>query len=187
VPANARLKFHDEAGFPAPIASRDFPLHGYDAFPLGGVDSACFCSWNYNDVTGQCEIPHAVCVDKNLADNECFYVLGSVEGHAFTQALADDWTRNGSWECPENDFSDSWGIVPTDAVHDWIRATVDTDALTVNTADLVSFGLAGMRIGNMATLPDQARLEGVHPGQHSTTFRTHLIGLCSILTRAVFV
>jgi hypothetical protein len=163
VPVGTRLEFEDQAGFPVRITAQDFPLHGYDAFPLGGVDSACFCSWIYDAATMHCLIPSKVCADKNMGDN-CFYILGSAEGHAFTQALTDDWTRNGDWDCPENDFSDSWGIVPADAAHHWIQAT--TSDLTVNTADLVSFGLAGMRIGNMETLPGQARREGVHPGQY---------------------
>jgi hypothetical protein len=155
------LKFQDNSDFPVIIEAKSFPLHGYDAFPLGGVDSACFCGWAMDPAdSAKCVIPTAVCSAKNLT--HCTYILGSVEGHAFTQQLVDDWTRNGNWDCPENDFSDSWGIVPADSADEWISH--EAGELTVQMADLLSFGLAGMRIGNIGTLPQQAKLEGVHPG-----------------------
>ena len=153
------MKFSDQSGLLTPV-DNDVLMHGYDAFPLGGVDSACFCGWLKNTV-GQCIIPTDLCKHKNLTGHDCFYMCGSMEGHVFTQALVDDWSGKGDWDCAENDFSDSWGIVPRDFAHDWIITSRDIE---VNMADLLSFGMAGLRIGNMATLPEQAKIQGVHPG-----------------------
>jgi hypothetical protein len=154
------LTFEDTRGFPNgdKFADETFSLYGYDAFPLGGVDTACFCDWP-KAVSGRCTIPSAVCADKNLT--ECFYELGSIEGHTLTQGLVDEWTVDGNWGCPENDFSDSWGIIPADSAHDWIQANGD---LTVSMGDMLSFGMGGMRIGNVGTLPEQAKRQGIHPG-----------------------
>ena len=89
----SKLTFQDNGGFPAEIAAKDFMLHGYDAFPLGGVDSACFCDWK-KTTEGECEIPQNVCRYMNLTGVDCYYTLGSAEGHAFTQTLIQDWTQN---------------------------------------------------------------------------------------------
>ena len=140
--------------------TQHFDLYGYDAFPLGGGGTSCFCGW-VEDPSGQCNIPQVLCHEKNLT--ECVYELGSEKGLVFTNALVEDWTSQGTWACPESDFSDSWGIVPGDTIDDWIHAT--TDDQTFALTDLLTFGMAGLRIGNIATLPLQAKKQGVHPGK----------------------
>jgi hypothetical protein len=134
------------------------PLYGYDAFPLGGVDTACFCGWAQS-TDGRCVIPAAVCAHQKLT--VCSYQPGSMESHILTQKMIDDWTVHGDWDCPENDLSDSWGIVPTDYATNWIKSEGD---LTVSMGDVISFGLAGIRLGNLPTLSQQAKVQGVHPG-----------------------
>jgi len=155
---NSKLTFKDGGGYNFSWTN-EFDLYGYDAFPLGGVDTACFCGWT-EDPVGKCIIPEALCAEKKLTP-ECFYELGSETGHLFVRELIDDWTTDGTWACPETDFSDSWGIVPIDSVDKWIQTEGDK---TVNLMDLLTFGMAGLRIGNIATLPLQAKKEGVHPG-----------------------
>jgi hypothetical protein len=147
------------------LISFETNLHGYDAFTLGGVDTSCFCGWTEHP-QGVCNIPLVICQEKSLLP-KCLYVLGSDTGSVFTQELIDDWTSNGDWSCPENDLSDSWGIIPTDNPDDWIQASTiaSEKKMSVDLPALLTFGLAGLRIGNIESLALQAKMQGVHPGQ----------------------
>lgn len=151
------------------------PLYGYDAFPLGGVDEHCFCGWTLDISTNECIIPALLCQERNLSP--CRLPHQSAELHAFTDSLMGDWTTTGTWECPETDLSDSWGIVPTIDAAAWIAQ--DTPVVQVLASDLLSYGMGGLRIGNANTLGKQAREQGVHPGKRVDPLKS-LDGLSSI-------
>jgi hypothetical protein len=65
-------------------------------------------------------------------------------------------------ECPETDLSDAWGIVPNRNVDTWIHGNMADKVLA---SDLLSYGMGGLRIGNVKVLAEQARKQGVHPGK----------------------
>jgi hypothetical protein len=129
------LTFEEEAddrGFPQTFilpSNINVPKYGYDAFPLGGVDTHCFCGWHL--VANNCIVPEPLCTERNLAS--CNLAHGSLELHAFTDSLMDDWTTAGTWDCPETDLSDSWGIVPTRYISGQIR-----DKLLIPSTDNMS-------------------------------------------------
>jgi hypothetical protein len=168
VPKNAKVYFADGKGYGLNEHGFSTDLHGYDAFPLGGVDTSCFCGWP-EEIKNQCNIPEAICLEKNLGKN-CYYVLGSDTGRVFTQGLINDWTSNGDWTCPENDLSDSWGIVPTNSADNWIKES--STSMMVEVTDLLTFGLAGLRVGNIDSLGPQAKKQGVHPGTRVDKLRS---------------
>jgi hypothetical protein len=47
-PTGTKVSFVNDAELPADLLSKipsDIPMHGYGAFPLGGVKTSCFCGW----------------------------------------------------------------------------------------------------------------------------------------------
>lgn len=78
---------------------------------------------------------------------------------------------DGSWDCPEMDFSDAWGIVPDDtgdssktpSSDEWLETKSDED-LNVRVAKLIFSGRGGHRIGSAMHLAGQVR-----PGWHTET------------------
>jgi hypothetical protein len=148
------------------LVDSEFEMYGYDAFLLGGVDKSCFCGWVLTS-TGQCIVPSVICEARG---GNCTFEQGSEEFHAFTDSLVDDWSTDGSWLCPENDLSDSWGIVPLEDIDRWIVAH-DQD-LNTRVAHLLRLGMSGLRVGNTHSLGLQARKEGVHPGTRREKLRS---------------
>jgi hypothetical protein len=145
------------------------PLYGYDAFTLGGVDKQCFCGWELNS-QNECIIPSAICIDTAQSPElGCKYAHGSDALRVFTTWLVENWNASGSWQCPENDLSDSWGVIPSDQVDQWIQGD---NSLQLRVAHLLAIGMGGLRVGNAKTLAKQARKEGVHPGTRVDDLRS---------------
>lgn len=137
------------------------PMHGYGAFPLGGVAAgACLCGWNKRP-DSSCEIPGTVC--SSLALPQCTYVPGTGDGWRIVAEITDRWQANFS--CPEMEFSDGWGLAPGADAKDWIMKSKDMltqHLLSISVSDVISRGRAGLRIGNAKNIGSAAR-ESIHP------------------------
>jgi len=70
---------------------------------------------------------------------------------------------NTSWQCPEVDFSDSWGVLPKTRVLQWIMGTTGVTNVTMDIVDLLSNGRAGLRLGALSSMAKLARLGGINP------------------------
>lgn len=84
----------------------DFKMHGYSAFPLGGVNHECFCGWESSS-SSSCSPPPEVCLAiTNRSSSSCDYKI-SDQASWVDRALR-VWGKG--WPCPDMDISDSWGI-----------------------------------------------------------------------------
>jgi hypothetical protein len=137
------------------LPTSSMPLFGYHAFPLGGVDTSCVCGWNKN-AGGMCVVPGSTTEYDPLTE----------EGKASARELVRTWnSEDGESSCPENDLSDAWGVVPDVLVDNWIARTGGEQRdVEAEVSDILSFGMAGLRVGNLNTLGMDARRQGVHPG-----------------------
>ena len=159
----SRMKFNLESG----LAQKDpslllqagsgiIPANGYGAFSLGG--ERCLCGWQFSD--NACRIPVDLCTQ--LALQTCSYDPDD-ESAADSILEVSDFS-NRTWECPDLDFSDSWGIVSTDSSDAWIKlsSSGSIDAvpkiMDESLSDVVRRGRAGLRIGNMKSMPQLAKI-----------------------------
>jgi len=102
---------------------QEIVLHGYGAFPLGGVNaSVCMCAWEL-DTANHCLIPAHLCEALGQSEN-CKFALHSAELSNIYDRIIAYWDANGmtGYECPESDMSDSWGIVPG-----WLKDDANRD------------------------------------------------------------
>lgn len=155
-----------------------FVLHGYSAFALGSVlsyvntsaSSECFCGWSRSVAsTGviSCTVPDQIAVDLALEEED--FVQGSPEYAAIVAQVQAVWPTLSeedaeSWECPEMELSDAWGgaLINVDRLRDWVLADQST-TLQVDVTSLLTHGTAGVRLGNVDTLKNKARAQGVFP------------------------
>ena len=65
------------------------------------------------------------------------------------------------WECPEMDLSDAWGILSSQEADTWIESGASTSSagteFQARISEVVRAGRAGLRIGNMRVLKEQAQ------------------------------
>ena len=172
----ATIRFqNNDAGIPGLDMGRlpEYDMHGYAAYPIGGIDYECFCGWTLHVVSPtlkECEIPAEICQDIQYARQDCRYELASAEGRTAIASILQQWTNQGNytspahggkWACPEMDLSDGWGIIPRFLSDQWIFGS--QTLLEPDIADLIFSGRAGLRIGNADTLKERAREEGIWP------------------------
>lgn len=150
---------HDGAQNPDILLSvpSTIPAHGYSAFPLGGAKSTCFCGWPSASST-LCKIPNATCLA--IGSKTCTYNPGTQEGRDTLTSIVSAWADFAtSWECPELDLSDAWGIVSPKDSDAWIASGSSSTKIS----ELLRAGRAGLRIGNAKTLAQSARAHGIWP------------------------
>ena len=110
-------------------------MNGYAAFALGGSSStSCLCGWGTN-AAGACVVPSVICTSLPAnATQGCQYVPGTESRWQMEALILDAWEQEEShpelWPCPEMDFSDSWGLVPSDASDAWIQSQVGATTFT---------------------------------------------------------
>lgn len=172
---NALFKFNldDYTALDNPLHSITFPIHGYRAFPIGGSNRSCLCSWPL--LEGLCVIPESVCTGAGLSS--CSYELHSEEADSTEAAVLAYWTTSSDpvVACPETDLSDSWGVIverhnlfSTQAAvsrrllsetlgfgiverRDWKELTTADDGTVfeIPGSQLVEFSPSGIRLGNL--------------------------------------
>ena len=166
----SKLQFEVEPGLAqqAPdlllqAGSNNFSLHGYGAFAIGSA--RCLCGWTLLS-NGACQIPADLCAQ--LAFQTCSY---DVHDDSIAASILEvvDFTnpqQPRTWECPNLDFSDAWGIVPTAKADEWIRLSssslMTAKTLSASLSDVIRNGRSGLRIGNMKSMPQLAR-QAMHP------------------------
>lgn len=166
-PENSKVTFVNDAGIDeipdisADLGDLAFPMHGYAAWPIGDVNKTCFCGWKMTGGGTTCTVPTPICTGMGLAS--CTYTHGSADGWAIINDILLQWPDKGNetWECPDTDLSDAWGIFPDDEGDKWLNA--NSGSTTVKVAKLIASGRAGLRIGNAKVLRDKARVEGINP------------------------
>lgn len=118
------------------------PAYGPQRFRVG--EAGCLCGWHR--VQDRCQAPSgATCaaVCKIVACSPaCWYEasLDAVLALRFDQA----------WLCPEVEISPHWGLLDAEATEAWLAR--NATALNGSSRDLLTFGRAGLRVGNIATL-----------------------------------
>lgn len=70
------------------------------------------------------------------------------------QALVDAGGWKSWWSCPDMELSDAWGAVPGAALDHWVSGA--SGNYTVDAARLLVEGRAGVRVGNLRTLKEDA-------------------------------
>lgn len=160
--SNASVIFVDDIGLsgkdPSIVSQaplRGYPMHGYAAFPIGSASKGCLCGWPLN-AKMQCEVPWpSMCVAAGIplasAGWACVYSSEEEESK-----ILDMWQQE--WPCPDTDFSDSWGIVPSANAEDWIKASTSTTRmLPASLSEAIYSGRAGLRVGNMQTIQNSTK------------------------------
>ena len=149
-------------------------LRGYAADALGGVPSECFCGWQKTPLVPAsnssfyCTLPEAICTDLfgPGSSHQCIFATGTDHATSTLKMVLDQWplntTRLESWPCPNLDFSDAWGIVPPSTSDAWLGWTGQT-RFTSSISDVIAYGRAGLRIGNIDSIVATARKGGVWP------------------------
>lgn len=173
LPKGSKLQFSVDAGLNASdpnlllqAGSNSIPLYGYAAFSIGSSSGGCMCGWS--SVSGKCQIPADACA-AIFSSADCAYdpKADADKISAILQAMP---ARKGSWACPDMDFSDSWGIVPIRNAEDWIllptAAAAPPSVVSARLSDVIRGGRAGLRIGNIKTMPLLAT-EKLDPSQRS--------------------
>ena len=184
-PAGTKLAFANDAGIPydatnpdimLKVPSNSLPAYGYGAFPIGGLNTTCFCGWTRVVVSSVawCEIPSTICqaVGYKAVNAQCRYRPGTQASKDVLGQILAAWptgTSNTSasapaWDCPDMDLSDAWGIVSARDSDAWIRSGNGSAGIpSMKVLEILRAGRAGLRIGNAATLKRRAQTDGVWP------------------------
>jgi hypothetical protein len=132
------------------------PAYEYTEFMMG--EKSCTCGWRFRQQDEMCEIPpgatcERVCDSIGGCDMQCAYHI----------SRDDEVMQNyqDTWECPMTDFSAHWGFMDDAAAENWLRSSV---GLHTSVYDLLENGRAGVRLGNVFTMPSQGRKQ-VNPTQ----------------------
>lgn len=129
-----------------------FPFLSSDASSLGSFRN------------GRCVVPGDLCEGTQLNETlgqGCEYEPVSQTG-LVERALRGVARWKSWWSCPDMELSDSWGAVPGVALEHWVSG--DAGNFTVDAALLLVEGRAGVRVGNLRTLKEDAA-EWVNPSR----------------------
>jgi hypothetical protein len=157
-----------DPGMAAHNPAEGFPLFGYASFSIGSSANACLCGWKLLDST-TCQISISARDDcQNILNmSGCLYPHGSKKHEL---EIISAWKP--SWECPNMQLSDGWGIVPSVNSHDWLTFNSakgsSSSVLSASLPEVIHSGRAGLRLGNMKTLAAAAR-EGMKPKTSSVS------------------
>lgn len=123
------------------------PVFHKDRFALGSPE--CFCGWR-RWPHGMCEAPPQGCdaVKEITGHTDCLYPPD-------LEPLVVDAYLEGVWDCPEMDLSAHWGVLDVDAQDRWMQ---DLPITTTESRDVLRYGRAGLRVGNVDTLKKEAKL-----------------------------
>ena len=118
------------------------PVFGYRNLSLGAAQ--CPCGWRF--VKGMCEAPKqhpGVCtaVFDAIGRSDCLFWP---ENETLILSMADN-----TWPCPEFDMSAHWGLLDAASMEQWLTGV---NTLTTSAEDLLRYGRAGVRIGNLDDL-----------------------------------
>lgn len=150
------------------------PVKGYAAAPLGGVGTECMCGWP-KTATSRCMVPEDVC--QSIGLDPCSYpATDPRESLRVERLVLESW--DDSWVCPEMEFSDSWGVVPSSSqsLRDWFAGNdVESDV-----AEVLRRGRAGLRGANYRGLVSDRVASGkINPSERVSPLRSE-DGLSSV-------
>ena len=177
-PAGTKLQYYNDANVPSSSSStsseesimsnvpNDIPLHGYGAFSIGtsiASGTGCFCGWK-RDTEDNCLIPTNLCAAASL--NNCKYPLQDKnQSRNIVERILSTWPSsdsiNDAMDCPDLQLSDAWGILSSKESDAWIESgSTSSGDLPVRLSEVIRGGRAGLRIGNMYHLRNQASMNG---------------------------
>lgn len=127
------------------------PAYSAQRFRIG--EAHCLCGWRRVDGE-HCQAPSI--------RNTHISVCGIVPCVNFAYHIRDEprlfdafQPGNNNWYCPEFELSAHWGMMDSPAAEQWLGWNATT--LVTSSRDLFQHGRAGLRPGNVRTLPDLAR------------------------------
>lgn len=160
---------------------QNIPVHGYAAFPLGGVNASCMCGW---PKAGEyCLVPADLCAA--IGESNCNLKHGSAKLEAVYGKILSYWTENENGSligsCPESDFSDAWGVMPArifdgnGLARTWVQMDEPGEqgvAMRGKIQSLLHHSQAGLRAGTLGTISESARRANINPSSRVHALRS---------------
>jgi len=138
---------------------------------LVGAD-ACLCGWprrgNRCFPPTQANTLNLVCAALGTCQGDGSY---GIEEDAAAFALF-----SSDWYCPQTDLSAHWGFLDPSANEQWLALNV-TSSLTTASRDLFRHGRAGLRAGNLGSLPNLAK-QYVNPATREISLKRGRLTTC---------